>query len=496
MQLIDLFPHLTVKPAPGKPSLISGLSQDSRQIQPGWLFAALPGNKQDGHAYLEEALSRGATAVLSEKKTLSLPAGVIHIHAADSQKAFIEACAKFWRGRPQMAVAVTGTNGKTSVADYLHQLWDIAGWQSAALGTMGLRCAVAFPGSELRGLTGNLTTPPPEKFFAIMDMLGKAGVGRLAFEASSHGISQQRFSGLAVHIAVFTNLGRDHLDYHGSMEEYFASKARLFEENLLAGGIAIINIDDEWGQKLAVRLQDRQLAILTFGRAKTADFRIHLLQPESFGHLLEVTYQGERFSCPLALAGDFQATNALAAGIAAHASGLSLPCSLGRLAQLKPVAGRMQPVFGHPAGARVVIDYAHTADALAAALTALRSETPGQLQVLFGCGGERDIGKRALMGKAAARLADRVIITDDNPRGEDPAAIRAEIKKACKNAEEITPRDAAIQKAVAGLASQDTLLIAGKGHETVQMIGTETLPFDDAVVARNAIAALPARRSA
>ena len=469
---------------------ITHTSAHSGRITAGGLFAALPGAKLDGHDFIQDALEKGAQAILSGRENLSLPKGIVHIYSPTPRLDYARICAAIYPARPGMLVGVTGTNGKTSVVEYMRQIWTRATWPAASIGTLGIACPVA----ELASHSANLTTPAPEDLFALFHNLAKKGITHAAFEASSHGLDQGRMAGLGVNVAVFTNLSQDHLDWHGDMDAYLKAKSRLFFENLLEAGTAVLNADDPMVMGLKDQLEKRDIVIWTVGFHPEADFRIQQIDTHPFGLDVQIMATGEAFRFPVALSGTFQAVNAVIAAAAAYASGMPLQDSFGALSVLTPVRGRMQPVYGHPAGARIIIDFAHTPDALDAALDALRAQTPDKLKVVFGCGGDRDKNKRKKMGAIAARLADEVIITDDNPRSEDPAAIRAEIRKGCPNAIEISPRDEAIKTAIAALAGGDTLLIAGKGHETSQMIGTETLPFDDASVARHALSQLGERQ--
>lgn len=498
MQLSELIKRASIQHlASPIDSVITGISCDSRRIQPGGIFAALPGSKKDGHDYIDAAIKAGASAILCRPDT-SLPDGITHLSSEDARSAYARLCAVFWPARGKMHIAVTGTNGKTSIVEYLRQIWQRIGWPAASLGTLGARTAGLNAPGHITGIgagigTGGLTTPSAETLFSSIDQLAKRGITHFALEASSHGIAQDRLVGLAIHTAIFTNLSQDHLDYHEDMDSYFEAKAKLFETCLMPAAYVVINTDDSWGQKLADRLADRPVVVVRVGRDKKSDVRIINITPSDSCLLLEVCVFGAPLTYTVALAGGFQVENAVLAATAAHVSGLPVHDAFGTLPNLLPTPGRMQPIHGHPAEARIIIDYAHTPDALATALEALRAETSGQLYVVFGCGGERDSLKRPMMGAAAAKHADQIIITDDNPRSEDPAKIRAEILKACPQAEEIAPRGKAITEAIARLKTGDSLMIAGKGHETVQQIGTETLPFDDAAVARVAIQQMEGR---
>ncbi len=411
-----------------------------------------------------------------------IPEGIALLRADNVRGCFAIACSKFWSSRPGFTVAVTGTNGKTSTVEFLRQLWERNTWNAASLGTLG-----ALSSKELKVPSSGLTTPSSENFFSSLNSFSKQNISYLAIEASSHGLEQQRINGLEVQVAVFTNLSRDHLDYHSNIDAYFESKQKLFLDYLADGGYAVINIDDPYGKKLLENVRKRPVSIVTFGEESQADFRIESIKPTGYGLELNVLFKNKKYTCPLGLTGAFQAINALAAGVSAHLSGLPVEIALRSLSFLSAIDGRMQPIYGHPKNALIVIDYAHTPDALEQVLLSLKKQTENQVHLVFGCGGQRDKGKRILMGKVAHRLADKITITDDNPRNESPSAIRAEIMAGCPNAIEIGNRDEAIEFAVQQLQSSDSLLIAGKGHESLQLVGSETLPFSDAVVARNIV---------
>jgi len=495
LHLSDLLNNLADIPDQAASTPIAGMSDNSRAIKPGDMFAALAGSSTDGRNYIEDAIKAGASAVLTDMRpleasldNLSIPIVMVE----NPRHVLARAAARFWGKQPGMIAAVTGTNGKTSTADFLRQLWTRATWQAASIGTLGVK------GTDTRKMDGKildlpkLTTPDSVSLHSALSPLCDAGVTHLALEASSHGLVQQRLDGLNVHIAAFTNLSQDHLDHHGDMESYFTAKSHLFMNLLMHAGAAIINIDDPYGRRLCDMLtiqgEARQIVIKTFGFADDADFQIENITPIDNILEMSIKHGGDSWHIPLAMSGTFQAVNALTAAIMAHMSGLTLQDSLGGLAYLKPAPGRMQTVTGHPKGAQIVVDFAHTPDALRAALEALRPEVSHKLYVLFGCGGDRDPSKRPLMGAIADQAADIVIITDDNPRSEDPANIRAAIMATSPKSIEIIPRDTAIKSTLEKLESGDVLLIAGKGHETVQLIGDETLPFSDISVASRYIA--------
>ncbi len=488
---------------------ITGLTADSREVRPGFLFAALPstvpGGAKDGRAFVADALGRGAVAVLAPLGTRqllgeALPSSVTVIEDATPRQAFAVMAAAFYGRQPETVVAVTGTNGKTSTVQFARQLWTQLGFTAAALGTLGL---TAPPTLALSGDFGGatMTTPDPVRLHAALAALAGAGVDHLAMEASSHGLDQFRLDGVRLRAAAFTNLTRDHLDYHGTMEAYQAAKAGLFERVLASDGLAVLNADVPEFQGLAELCGRRGVSVVGYGVA-AREIAVRSVEPLPHGQRLTLEILGQPAAVALGLVGRFQAWNALAAlglvlaadPVAAEAlrAGQAVPTAvlepmLAALERLEGVPGRLQPVSGHPNGAAVIVDYAHSPDALETVLQALRPHATGQLVVVFGCGGDRDRGKRPVMGGIAARLADRVIVTDDNPRSEDPAAIRREILAGCPDAEERGDRATAIRTTVRGLAAGDLLVIAGKGHEQGQIVGSEIRPFDDVAEARTAV---------
>jgi len=495
-------------PAAGADREIVGLTADSRQVRPGFLFAALPGSAIDGRAFIGDAIGRGAVAVLAVPGTGLPPAAdaVLLIEDARPRRAFALMAAAFHGGQPGTVVAVTGTNGKTSTVQFTRQLWAGLGHDAAAaLGTLGL---TAPPGVALpAGLDGaTMTTPDPVRLHAGLAALAAAGIAHLAMEASSHGLDQFRLDGVRLRAAAFTNLSRDHLDYHGTMEVYSAAKAMLFDRVLPADGVAVLNADAPEFQGLAGVCARRGIRVLGYGVAG-GEIAVRRVEPLAHGQRLALEVLGRAVTVELGLVGRFQAWNALAAlglvlatdpaVIGSQREGGAVPAAvldpvLAALGRLEGVPGRLQPVAGHPAGAAVIVDYAHSPDALETVLLALRPHAAGRLVVVFGCGGDRDRGKRPVMGVIAARLADRVIVTDDNPRGEVPAAIRREIMAGCPGAREIGDRAAAIRVAVRELAAGDLLVVAGKGHEQGQIVGNEVRPFDDAAEVRAAMAEMAA----
>ena len=499
MHLTDLVPG-PVAAHPDAQSIgmidVTGVSSDSRDVAPGHMFVALKGSSGDGRDYAAAAVEAGAVAILTDERepdaSLAKLAkgGVPVLTCMAPRLELARAAARYWRRQPGMIAAVTGTNGKTSTVEFLRQIWSRVTWDAASIGTLGLQC------DDPRKMQGSmhglppLTTPDAISLHAALQPLTAAGVTHLAIEASSHGLAQHRLDGLNIHIAAFTNLSRDHLDHHKDMDSYFAAKARLFTDLLLPGGSAVVNIDDDHGAKLASSMREAgqgHHVIITVGQDKAADFRISDITPMDFGLEITVEHEGRAYRIPVALAGAFQAVNAVTAAVMAYASGLPIHDSLSALPYVTGAEGRMQLVTGHPGGARVIVDYAHTPDALKAALLALRPEAEGRLAVLFGAGGDRDAGKRPMMGKVAHDYADIAYVTDDNPRSEDAGTIRSQIMAACPDAIEIAGRGTAINTALDELEKGDVLLIAGKGHEAFQLVGDETLPFSDSSVARNAI---------
>ncbi len=458
-------------PAPWLAVPIAGLAADSRAVKPGYLFAALPGSQTDGARFIEDALGRGAAAIL-------VPQGGAHAYSAtpvledpDPRRRLALIAVRFFGAQPETAVAVTGTNGKTSVVSFVRQIWERQGLRAASLGTVGLESPRGV--QPLRH-----TTPDPIELHRMLASLAKDGVTHLALEASSHGLQQRRLDGVTFAAGAFTNLSRDHLDYHASLEDYFNEKRRLFRELLPKGAAAVVDVDSEAGQQVAAEASARGLALISVGR-EGADLRLCSASRDGFGQILELEHAGKMSRLRLPLVGDFQAANALVAAGLVMACGSSAHEVLPLLANLHGARGRLDLAGTARGDASIFVDYAHTPDALAKALGALRPYVEHRLLVVFGCGGDRDKGKRPEMGSVAAAKADLVFVTDDNPRGEDPAAIRREILAAAPEAIEVADRADAIAQAVAELAAGDILLVAGKGHETGQIVGDTVIPFSD-----------------
>lgn len=465
--------------AAGPDPEILGITADSRLVKPGWLFAALPGATADGSGFVADAVGRGAVAVLG-RDGLAVPAGAALISSSNPRRDFALMASRFHAGQPRTIAAVSGTNGKTSVAVFTRQLWTKLGFKAASLGTLGLTA----PGIERPGA---LTTPDPVALHQDLSALAAAGVDHVAMEASSHGLSQHRLDGVRVTAAAFTNLTRDHLDYHGTMESYFAAKKRLFTDVMAPGGVAVLNADVPQFSELRAICRAAGHRIVSYGHHGD-ELRLEQLSRAPHGQRLGLAALGQRIDVDLPLVAEFQAMNALAALGLVLAGGADVSRAAPLLATLEGVPGRIQRAAVRRNGAAVYVDYAHTPDALETVLKALRPHALRRLMVVFGCGGNRDAGKRPEMGAIAQRLADRVIVTDDNPRNEDAALIRRQILAACPDAREIGDRRAAIETAVAELAAGDLLVVAGKGHERGQIVAGTVHPFDDLDVAREAVA--------
>lgn len=461
---------------------VTGFAIDHRKVAPGTVFGAFRGAKFNGEDFIPAAIAAGAIAVVAAPD--ARVEGAIHIADAEPRRAFARLAAPFYRPVPSTIVAVTGTNGKTSTVEMTRQLWRMAGHRAASIGTLG----VTTPDESVS--TG-LTTPDIVTFLANMAGLAREGVTHVAYEASSHGLSQFRNEGLPVIAGAFTNLSRDHLDYHAGMDDYFAAKMRLFDDVVSDGGTAVIWADDEWSARAIDQATRRGLALFTVGE-RGEDLRLVSRMPTQLGQTLEIEHGAAVRKIALPLIGAYQCANALVSAGLVIASGGDVAQTLDALGRLQPVRGRLERAAISRAGAPVYVDYAHTPDALEAAIAALRPHVQGRLIVVFGAGGDRDQGKRPEMGQVADQQADVVIVTDDNPRGEDPAAIRAMILAGAPGAREIADRRDAIAAAVAEAGRDDIVLVAGKGHEQGQIVGAgdamRVLPFDDVTVARECAA--------
>ena len=450
-----------------------GIAADSRDVQPGFLFAALPGTKTDGARYIADAVNRGAVAVLGrpEAAETARAHGVTFVSDSNPRRRFALMAAEFFVEQPAQIAAVTGTNGKTSVASFLRQIWAHLGHKAASLGTLGIDA----PSGHVALAH---TTPDPVKLHAQLAKLSREGVDHLAVEASSHGLDQYRLDGVRVTAAGFTNITRDHLDYHTDFAGYFSAKMRLFTDLLAKGGVAVVNADLPLAANIAAIAAERASQVLTVGEKGEA---ISLLSctPHESGQKIHLRHDGHDYEIALPLVGEFQVSNALIAAGLAIGPGESAERVFAALPTLTGAPGRMELVAFGKSGAPIYVDYAHTPDAIETVLCALRPHVKGKLIIVFGCGGDRDKGKRPLMGAAACKFADAAIVTDDNPRDEDPAVIRREVLAGCPSAREFGDRRTAIQAGIEMLRKGDTLILAGKGHEKGQIVGTEVLPYSE-----------------
>jgi UDP-N-acetylmuramoyl-L-alanyl-D-glutamate--2,6-diaminopimelate ligase len=466
---------------------IAGIAADSRAVKPGFLFVAVPGTKADGLTFLPQALAAGASAVMAERAPASLPDDIAFVAVGNVRRALALAAARLYRRQPGVIAAVTGTSGKTSVAAFTRQIWARLGLSAASIGTIGLV-------SPQRTIYGSLTTPDPIALHRQLDEITGEGVTHLAFEASSHGLDQYRLDGVRIAAAAFTNLSRDHMDYHPDVAHYLAAKLRLFRDLVASDGAAVISADHDCSQTVIDVARARGLHVIAVGRkGDGAGEGIRLIEAEIDGYAqkLKLVHRGREYAVRLPLVGEFQIENALVSAGLAIGTG-SAPCQVFEaLAHLEGAKGRLERVAERN-GASIFVDYAHKPDALAKALQALRPYAKRKLVVVFGAGGDRDAGKRPLMGAIAAENADHVIVTDDNPRSENPEAIRAAILSHAKGAKEIGDRAEAIRTAISNLQPGDALLIAGKGHEIGQIVGDRVLPFSD----HDAVAAALAPRVA
>lgn len=478
MQLADLQLHgIDLRGDDGR--AVVHLSADSREVSPGTLFAALPGTVAHGERFIDAALAAGAVAVLGGPSLLALNLDVPVLIAEDPRRAWALVAARFAGRQPERIAAVTGTNGKTSTVTFACQLWRALGKSAASLGTLGVDRPSGF-------IPGSLTTPEPVCLHRLLADMAAEGVDRLAMEASSHGLDQRRLDGVELAVGAFLNITRDHLDYHGDFESYLKAKRRLFDVLLPAGATAVLNADAAFYPDLANAARTRSFDVLEFGRDATR-FRLTGRRAMADGQELSLRLDGERFEVCLPVVGGFQAENLLAALAIVAATDGRIDEAVAAVPRLSGPRGRMELAGTHASGAGVFVDFAHTPDALKLALEALRPHCSGKLAVVVGCGGDRDKGKRPQMGRIAVTLADRVIVTDDNPRTEDAATVRAEVLAGCPGATEIGDRASAIASAIDALEPGDVLLIAGKGHETGQIVGDTVLPFDDVEVARRVL---------
>ena len=495
MRLSEILPGVGHASLPASDPEIAGLTADSRAVGPGFLFAALPGSRVDGRDFIGDAVARGAVAVLAPPGTALPPSvadGAVRLVTADNpRRSFALLASLFFNAQPQTAAAVTGTNGKTSVAWFTQQIWAALGHSAAAMGTLGITpdSAGEHAGAVAGDAVPALTTADPVALHRSLAALAGGGIDHLVLEASSHGLEQFRLDGVALKAGAFTNVSRDHLDYHGTMASYRAAKLRLFEVLLPRDAAAVLNADAEDFAAFHAAATGGGRRIITYGQG-AADIRVERTTPGAAGQTVALSLFGRNHVIKLPLVGGFQVANALCALGLAIACGDDAEAALPALSALRGAPGRVELSARRRNGAPGYVDYAHTPDALANVLAALRPHARRRLVVVFGCGGDRDAGKRPEMGRIAATLADAVIVTDDNPRNEDAASIRGQILAACPEATEIGDRAAAIYAGAADLEDGDLLVIAGKGHETGQIVADKTLPFVDGEVARAAVAAI------
>jgi UDP-N-acetylmuramoyl-L-alanyl-D-glutamate--2,6-diaminopimelate ligase len=458
--------------------VVTGFALDHRQVAPGNVFGAFRGSRFNGEDFIAEAVARGAVGVVARPE--APVSGVAHLSSGEPRRLFAALAAHFFAPYPDTVVAVTGTNGKTSTVEMTRQLWRMAGHRSASIGTLGVTTA----DDQVR--TG-LTSPDVVTFLSNMAGMRRMGISHVAYEASSHGLDQYRAEGVLVQAAAFTNLSRDHLDYHGDMDDYFAAKMRLFDEVVADDGVAVVWADDPKSADVIARVQRRGLKLFTVGE-RGEGIRLVKREWTPLGQRLTLEHGGKAASLVLPLIGAYQAANVLVAAGLVLVTGGEWAGTLAGMGRLSPVRGRLERAVITPAGAPVYVDYAHTPDAIEAAIEALRPHVSGRLITILGAGGDRDQGKRPAMGAVAARLSDHVIVTDDNPRSEDPALVRRAVLSGAPGAEEIGDRRAAIAAGVAMARAGDIVLVAGKGHEQGQIIGDRVLEFDDVSVARECAA--------
>ena len=461
---------------------INGISNNSKNIKKNFIFFAFTGNKTNGNLYINEARKNGATIVISQEEKGK---DAIKLTNKDYFKIYSHLCSSFYNKKPKNIIAVTGTNGKTSVTDFCRQIWSFYGLKSASIGTLGIRDTSEQYYHKIRN---NLTTLDSSELNKQLSKLYDKQISYVALEASSHGINQNRLDGINFNGAVFTNLSHDHLDYHKNMENYFSAKMKLFTEHLKDGTCVSINLDDQYGLELYNKIKTKNFKFVNFGFNEKCELKLIQIKKIEKIWQLEILYKNKLYKTDIGLVGHFQIYNALAAASICLGLGLKQDSIFKSLSYLQTVPGRMQ-IVNHPlCKATIIVDYAHTPNALENAILAVKKmNVSGKIYTLFGCGGERDHEKRSKMGEVAFKNSDFTIITDDNPRTEDPSLIRKSIINNNPIAIEIPGRDVAIKKAISFLKDDDVLIIAGKGHEQTQTIGIETLPFDDVSVVKNTL---------
>ena len=472
--------------ANGLDTEINGLTADSRTVEPGYLFAAIQGSNWDGRKFITDAITRGAAAILAPCDTVLPPEveNIPIIKAKNPRRSLSLIASQYFKSQPRINAAVTGTNGKTSVAWFTQTIWKLLGHNSAAIGTLGI-----ITKTQNSRYTSDLTTPDPVTLHRELYSLTQRDIDRVVLEASSHGLEQSRLDGVKLSAGAFTNLSRDHLDHHGSMKQYRSAKLRLFDSILPKDAVAILNSDSPEFRIFSAACQSRGIEIISYGR-EANEIRLDSVEPFSQGQKISLTLLGKKHDLEINLVGQFQILNVLCALGLIIACGDEPEKAIAVLPKLEGPPGRLELVSVSPCGASIFVDYAHTPEALSAILIALRFHTAGNLSLVFGCGGNRDQGKRDQMGQIASKLADKIYVTDDNPRDEKPNEIRREILAGCPFATEIGDRSEAIQNAIMDLGPGDTLVIAGKGHETGQIIGRKTLPLSDSTVIKGVISAM------
>ena len=463
---------------------VCGISANSKDIRNNYIFVAIKGQNFDGSDFIHEAKKNGAFLVVSNK---SKDENVISSNKISTRLIYSELLASFYEKQPKEIIGVTGTNGKTSTVEFCRQLWVQAGWKAASMGTLGTKIETSLNKNFLKSSKNNLTTFDPAELYKDLRALKSKEISHLALEASSHGLDQYRLDGVKFSGAVFTNLSHDHLDYHKNIESYFNCKKRLFTEILQNNSAVAINIDNDFGNRLYNEIKNNQHVILTFGQNINADIKINSIKQNNQTIDLVLEYKNQIYNSTIGMIGKFQAYNVVAAASICIGLGIDPNLIFKSISYLKPARGRMEIISSTHNNSIIVIDYAHTPEALSYVLNSIREISKGKIITLFGCGGDRDKEKRKTMGKIANKFSDLIIITDDNPRSESPSSIRKDILEGCPKAEEVSDRNRAINYAISKLQKNDFLLIAGKGHETSQTIGIETLPFDDYTVAKESI---------
>ena len=461
---------------------INGITNNSKIVKKNFIFFALPGNKTNGNLYIEEARKNGAKIVISQEEKNK---DIIKLPNKDYSLIYPHLCSSFYNKKPKNIIAVTGTNGKTSVTDFCRQLWGFYGLKSASIGTLGIRDTSQ---EYYHKISSNLTTLESSELNKQLSKLYDKQISYVALEASSHGIIQNRLNGINFNGAIFTNLSHDHLDYHKNMADYFNAKKKLFTNHLKDGTCVSINLDDQYGMELYNKIKTKNFKFVNFGFNKNCELKLVKIKKIEKIWQLEILYKNKLYVTDIGLVGHFQIYNALAAASICLGLGMEEDSIFKSLSYLQTVPGRMQLVNHPSCKSTIIVDYAHTPDALENAILAIKKmNVSGKIYTLFGCGGERDIEKRSKMGEVAFKNSDFTIVTDDNPRTEDPSLIRKSIINNNPLAIEIPGRDKAIKKAISFLKDDDILIIAGKGHEQTQTIGIETLPFDDVSVVKNTL---------